>query len=125
MDTNLINKVLDLEGVKSFCMSDCDVFFSDPNIRGLIFSNPVPVLDTSGNRLGFAVVYEDSGVEMATMYITRECPERLDLESRTRSYHLVASTRTTIDSSVPSKMVPFVNIDHLVLTPGEKRYVKY
>ncbi len=92
MHSDIIQKVLDLEEIKSFhCEGEvCFDQMFDENMR-FAFSSPVKVTSDGGKLLGFAALFLDFARSCrADIFLTRESPERLDLESGIRNYYLVA-----------------------------------
>ena len=94
-ESYVIQKVLALEDIKTHCFN-CDVVLPERNVNlgnGPFYVNPVQVRDSSGNALGFAALSNSwaNGIEIleAEVFLTRDTPERLDLEQSLRSYELV------------------------------------
>ena len=54
-------------------------------------SGPVPIFDDTGKIIGFATITNEAGVVVANCAIDPGTPERLDLETGSRSYWLDAA----------------------------------
>lgn len=89
---DILSRVLDLEEVRSYrCQGPLHVALPRGSFT-FMTKNPVPVIDDGGRRLGFACLFLDGGgVVDADIFLTRESPERLDLEQGLRLYCLVPS----------------------------------
>lgn len=91
-NVEFIRKVLDLSEVQSFEWDDSPVNIG-PSIKDatVMWANPIPVLGDGGARIGFATLWRDkwdSGDLFADLFLTRETPERLDLQSNVRPLYL-------------------------------------
>lgn len=76
-DAQLVGKVLDLQDVKTF---RCRAFLPPQDGAWVMNSDPLKVLDASGNRIGFALLrLHPSGLE-AEVFLSWNTQERLSLE---------------------------------------------
>jgi len=120
MELDIIEKVLDLQEISTY---HCEgvVAFNVPVAREVevSFATPVRVTDGSGQFLGFAALFRNgTGSLLAEIFLTRESPERLDLEQRAKTYYLVApGCVETLDS------YSSFDLSELVLTPVADRLV--
>ena len=91
-----IQKVLDLEEISTYHCEAVVAFYSPKNRLPAQFESPTRITDGCGKFLGFAALFQStSGDLLAEMFLTRDSPERLDLESHQKRYYLVAhATRT-------------------------------
>ena len=99
-DLDIVRRVLDLEEVKSFhCYGPVTNIENSaaPTLYWPVevwFENPVPVMDSSCNRVGFACFNHTGSSRRgwlidAQIFMTRESPERLDIEQQSRTYYSV------------------------------------
>lgn len=91
-NVEFIRRVLDLSEVEIFEWDDAPLNIG-PSIKeaALFWQNPVPVLGDGGKRIGFATLWRDkwdSGDVFADLFLTKESPERLDLQSNVRPLYL-------------------------------------
>lgn len=98
-DDDIIRAVLDLQEIDSYHKTDVRVYFrADLDFRTVKFTwtNPVPIRDSDGKLLGFAALDAERTGLFAHIFITKDCPERLDLEENTRPMYLLAGDTCTV-----------------------------
>jgi hypothetical protein len=121
-DVSMVYRFLDLSEVKAFECQGLVHFmekgacrpFLERRAEELEYYNPVPVLDASGKRIGFACVERSTGElarprkYVAQVFLVKESPERLDVEQRLRPYFLVAQTIHIYKSTNDLDEGPFI-----------------
>lgn len=83
-------------------------------------SGPVPIFSTAGKIIGFATISNEMGAVVADCAIDPSTPERLDLETGSRSYWLDAALEYRAFVHFGSSFVPtLVYVQALILTSDE------
>lgn len=106
-ESDVIRKVADLDQVGVFECHGPAVYdrpFGDTRVA---VTNPVPVVGVDGSRIGFATVDVDSSNLDTKIFITRECPERLDLENG-EPYFLNIADSAYIEDKVTKELEIYV-----------------
>ncbi len=92
---DIVENVLDLEAVEVFECHGALVYREPFEEAKILVINPVPVLGEGGDRIGFATVDVDNKHLDTKVFITKECPERLDIENGEPYFLSIFSANTT------------------------------
>lgn len=105
-DTDVVRRVLDLTDVEVF---EARGHLCSPEpLRGVqvLVANPVPVTGSDGNRIGFAMVDVDSSNLETRIFLTKQCPERLDLECGEQYFLKISNANTTAEKIEDDSLLP-------------------
>jgi hypothetical protein len=113
-NSDVILRVLDLDETTSFAVNtvllhrqslDPTQFpYISPN-SVFVVVNPVPVYSETAQLLGFATVEEEAARLSAVIRIARDCPERLEIETRSRDLYAGLAAKTIEFATVGGRFV--------------------
>lgn len=100
--SDIIDRVLELQKIDTYRLDDAPVCFNfafDAKKTSVRWQSPVRICDDGGKLIGFASLWQDSGggqPVLADIFLFKDSPERLDLQTDARPLYLLADDVTRL-----------------------------
>lgn len=121
--------VLDLSTIRTFKLKNVVLAYKDcvafdhlgPEAKWVL-DNPVRVVDdgVTPRELGNATVRDEGGRLVADLFLDRECPQRLDIEAKTRKLYPIAFCQ--VRSYDEKGRVGEIEITHIEIRPYDNPF---